>query len=82
MALDPIFATAAPGYFQSAAYLREEIAGLEGDIEGWQETVEYNRQRIPELQREMLERRLDVAQAQLKIYQLEAALAAKEGGSR
>ena len=68
---------AAPGYFGSAAYVRDEIAGLEGDIETWQETIDKNTVEVPKMQLETLQARLDVALANLKIYELRAKLVEK-----
>jgi hypothetical protein len=86
--LDPIFAEAlrpciepAPaGYYNSAAWIRDEIAGLEGDIEAWQETIERNAVEIPRMQLESLKCERDVAVTNLKIYELRLRLAEKLAG--
>ncbi len=85
--LDPIFAAhphmapAPTGYYQSAAYLRDEIAGLEGDIETWQENIEQNMLVIPRLEKQLLLDQIDVANAKIKIMDLKAKLQAKTGGA-
>ena len=85
--LDPIFAThprmapAPAGYFQSAEWIRDEIAGLEGDVIAWDDEIADIAIEIPKLDRRSLLLQIEAAQAKLKIIELRAKLQAKTGGA-
>jgi hypothetical protein len=78
--LRPSIEPAPAGYYSSAAWIRDEIAGLVGDIEAWQETIERNAVEIPRMQLENLKCERDVAITNLKIYELRLKLAEKLAG--
>jgi hypothetical protein len=80
--VDGIFAALSrPAFQRQPDWLHKEIAGLEGDIEGWQETITSNEEQIPKMQLEVLQCRLNVALAELRIHDLRTKLAAKTGGA-
>ncbi len=89
--LDPVFANifathprmapAPAGYFQSAEWIRDEIAGLEGDVEEKEAEVEQIAADIPKLEKKFLILQIEAAQAKLKIIELRAKLQAKTGGA-
>lgn len=86
MALDPIFADgprmvpAPAGYYQTMDFLDEDIAGHEGDIETLEEQIAYNLELMPRLERETLQKQLEVVQHKLHICELKAKKAARIGG--
>lgn len=88
--LDPEFAkplvyrqvAASLALYGSPEWIRDDIAAAEEDIRTWEDDIRRAQEQIPELEREVLTKQRDIAVAKLKMHELRAKLAAKEGGAQ
>lgn len=71
-----------PAYQRQPDWLREDIAGLDADIDDYEKSITSIQKEIPALQLELLKKQRDLAECKLARYEKQAELAKATGGAQ